>query len=59
MTVLDVFREMPTLDLVVLRHAFITDRDAPNSSKQTIAFCRERIGIIDDILKERDTKGRG
>lgn len=58
MTILDVFRDMPPLDLVVLRHAFIADRDAPNSSKQTVAFCRERIAIIDEILKERETKGR-
>lgn len=56
-TIIDVFREMSTADLVILRHAFIADRDAPNTSKQTIAFCRERLALIDDVLKQRDRKG--
>ena len=52
-TILDVFREMSTADLVILRNAFIADRDAANTSKQTVAFCRERIALIDEILKGR------
>lgn len=52
-------REMSTPDLVVLRHAFIADRDAANTSKQTKAFCLERLALIDDALKQRDLNPKG
>lgn len=58
MTIMDVLREMSTSDLVILRHAFIKDRDGSNTSKKTREFCRERIATIDEILKQRDQKGR-
>jgi hypothetical protein len=53
------FRSLPRASLVLLRTAFVFDRDAAVATERTRAFCQGRLDLIDRVLADLDkAKGR-
>ncbi|HYZ88314.1 MAG TPA: hypothetical protein VE620_03355 [Myxococcales bacterium] len=56
---IELYQSMTRPTLLILRAAFIADRDQNRLRRQTAAFCQSRIDLIDRLLAEgRKETGR-